>query len=228
MATEQELFDLYQNKFKLVYADLVATIGNKPQEIIFELEACLSHMGVAKTTSTSSIADTNIDRAYGHIQRATLDAVKLLWVTLKERAQVVVSDEAVRRYCSNCSEGKLLQQYSLAENLAINARRSEVQNTGISPNGSVDQWYEAVLAFKAFIDMVDYDKVASFQTFRFWHSMKQHSAGFVVGVLSSTLVAIACWKYLPPPDQPNTAKQTEDVQTSAKAPAAQTISPPPR
>ena len=58
-----------------------------------------------------------------------------------------------------------MAKYNLAESLAVKARTCEVGNVGVSPNGSVDAWYEAAIEFKNFLDMVDYDKVNKFKKF---------------------------------------------------------------
>lgn len=47
--TEKDLYQFHEETFKPIYADMVAVIGKKPEQIAFELEAALSHIAVAHT-----------------------------------------------------------------------------------------------------------------------------------------------------------------------------------
>lgn len=182
MATEKEVFDFYQDTFKRIYADLVAVIGNKPTEIIFEIEACFSHLGVAKTSSIPQVQQDNIDKALGHLQRASLDSAKLLWLNLRSNADQIVKNKSVMKFVSNCSEGELYKHYNNAESLAIKARRNEVASTGISPSSSIVEWYDAALALKSFLDNIDYDKLSSFNRFKVIYNIREYVIGFCMGL----------------------------------------------
>jgi hypothetical protein len=77
--TEREVYELLLGKFKDIFADLVILTGKKPAEILFELESVLSHIAVSKLYPEEE--QKNINRAMQHLQRASLDAAKMLWVT---------------------------------------------------------------------------------------------------------------------------------------------------
>ena len=64
---ESIINSFYNDTFKPLYADLVALTGNKPEVILFELEACFSHIAVSKTSQDSAVIKTNFDKAYGGI-----------------------------------------------------------------------------------------------------------------------------------------------------------------
>ncbi len=47
--SEEEVCGLLLGTFQAVFADLIIVYGKKPAEILFELEAVLSHIAVART-----------------------------------------------------------------------------------------------------------------------------------------------------------------------------------
>lgn len=193
MATEKEVFELYELTFKPIYADLIVVLGNKPQEVLFELEACLSHLGVAKNDQDDDVIQKNINSAHGHIQRAALDSVKLLWLTLRERSEKIISNENLRRYCVNCPEGDLLNLFNAAESKALEARKKETQNTGRNPNQSITDWYEAASTLQELLKKVDYTKIDSFKKFNLIYIVKTQWIGFLLGLLASAIVSFVFW-----------------------------------
>lgn len=130
MKTESDVFNLYRNTFMLIYGDLVVVSGKKPPEILEQLENCMAHFAVAKTSPDPKIVQDNIDAVYRHIVRASLDAAKLLWTTLHKNALAFVEDEDIRRFCATTSEGAVHNQYTKAESASLDARRSEIANAG--------------------------------------------------------------------------------------------------
>jgi hypothetical protein len=79
--TINEYSDFYHNFFKPAYADLVAIIADKPQQIIFEIENSFSHIMVYHSTDSDvaqNVKDENLVKAHNHLVRATMDCYKLL------------------------------------------------------------------------------------------------------------------------------------------------------
>ena len=185
--TEQDLYQYHEEVFKPIYADLIAVIGTKPEQIVFELEAALSHIAVAKTDN--SVYQENIDKAHGHLQRAALDAAKIMWLEYRERAEKITMDSDIRKFASNSSEQEILQQFQDAEELAIQARKKEVTNTGKSPSEAIELYYGAAQAFSAVLDFIDPSKVESLSRFKAKIKAKENIISFILGVSSSALVA---------------------------------------
>lgn len=193
--TEDKIFAYYQSTFKMIYGDLLAVIGYKPLQVSSEIEAMISHIAVSKTSDDRVTIEKNLSRAEGHLQRATLDAVKILWIEYRSRAEKIMNDDLVRRYCASESESNLFKRYHEAEKLAIQARQVEIQNVGIDPEKSVLLYYDAANGFRNLLDTVDLERVESIKQFKTWHIIKQGLVGFLVGILSSAIVAWAGRKY---------------------------------
>ncbi len=185
--TEQELYEYHEKVFKPVYADLIAILGNKPEQIAFELEAALSHIAIAKTNN--ELYEKNIERAHGHLQRASLDAVKIMWLEYRERAEKIILDRDLRTFASNTSESELISKFQHAEDVARNARRQELNNTGNNSSVSVPSYYEAAKLFSEIVTLIDPEKAAKLEGFKSRYATKEVVAAFIVGVASSALVA---------------------------------------
>jgi UDP-N-acetylglucosamine 2-epimerase len=187
---EQEIYALHQGAFKDIFADLVVVVGDKPSQVAFELEAVLHHLAVAKTDD--SVREENLSKALGHLQRATLDSAKMLWLEFHNRTKKYVNDTNLRKFCSNAPEHEFVKTYERAESLALAARKNEVTNVGKNPEASIKGYYEAAQEFKKALEMIDLRKVNDFEKFNLCKLFRDQSVGFVIGILAgvvSTLLA---------------------------------------
>lgn len=185
MPSEQEIYALYRGEFQQIYADLVSVIRSKPTQIIFEIEAAFCHIAVAKTTP--EVAEENYAKALGHIERATLDSAKMLWLEYNRRAEKFINNQNLRKFCTNTSEASFLAAYANAENLAKNARKIEISSVGVFPGKSIDAYYEAAKKFKEVFELIDAVKVKDFKTFSIKSFLKEQGTGLVIGVISGLI-----------------------------------------
>lgn len=185
--TEEALFELLNETFQKIYADVVIITGDKPKQLVFQLEAAFIHLGTAKRVQEKY--QENVDAAYRHLQRATLDAAKILWLEVSRQLESIVRDEDLRFYCYQGPDNALLTGFLSAKDAAMKARRSEVENVGISPEVSVELYYGAAKQLLELQSNIDYDKVRKFNRFRFWHRWKELGIGFVSGVAASVVAS---------------------------------------
>ena len=195
--TQKELFHFYNDKFQLIYADLVAIKGDKPTEIVLQIESFVSHLAVANTTTDDEQVKSNLTKAQGHLQRACLDAAKMLWKELKERADRVYKKKGVLDWCIKDTSSTVKSMYQRANDFASEARRIEVQNIGKNPEASIEKYYESANEFQNFLRSIDWDRVEKFSAFDWKNIIKSQFIGFIFGILASAIVAILAWKYLP-------------------------------
>ncbi|WP_459869264.1 hypothetical protein [Endothiovibrio diazotrophicus] len=186
--TEKDVYALLTDRFQPIYADLVVALGKKPTQLVFQLEAAFVHLATANKHPDQ--AQGNINKAYGHLQRATLDAAKILWHLYKTRLEHIAEDEQLRKFCINCSEKELMQHYRDAEALAREARRLEIQSVGINPENSLDAYYSAALKLRETLELIDPDKFHSFQRFRVVLKYREHGLAFVLGILASIVASL--------------------------------------
>ena len=185
---EKELYQYHEDIFKPIYADMVATIGSKPEQIAFELEAALSHIAVAHTKP--DIFDINIAKAYGHLQRAALDAAKIMWIEYRERAEKIILNPDLRAFAANASENELISMFQEAETKAREARKHELESTGNNPSSSIEKYYEAAQLFSEIVSKIDPEKINKLTRFKTILLRKEVVISFLTGVASSTIVSI--------------------------------------
>jgi hypothetical protein len=191
--SETDVHNYLLNDFNPIYADLVALLGEKPVDVVLQIEAAFVHLAVA--SSNGDIAVDNYNKALSHLQRAALDVVKLLWLHKKKELSYVIEDRDIRSFCVNTSESEFLEQYSRAEKLAQEARRVEISAVGVNPGASVEAYYEAAIAFDNALQLVDYGKVKKFKQYRWRYILRKHVVGFVYGVVAG-VVATYIYQYL--------------------------------
>ncbi len=181
--TPRDVYEFLLGQFKDIYGDVVIVRGEKPSEILFELEAAFTHMAVAHTNE--AVAQRNLNAAMGHLHRAALDSAKILWLTYSNKIEQFFADSDLRQYCINCAEHEFTVLYREALDGGIDARHCELNNVGIDPTESLQKYYDAAVAMKAALDKVDLDKVQHFRRFRLRHWCRQHAIAFGLGIAAS-------------------------------------------
>tara|TARA_R110000751_G_scaffold35094_1_gene86567 strand:- start:707 stop:1378 length:672 start_codon:yes stop_codon:yes gene_type:complete len=188
--SEEDVYRFYNEVFKLLYADLVAVTAQKSEQVSFELQACLDHIVVAQTCNDTAISEDNFRKAHGHLVRASLDCAKLLWIELKNRAKVFLDDKEVMELAHNSSMDKCYSTYKEAEDLSKEARRLESQNSGISPEDTIDIWYKAIEALNRFIEMFVESKVTSVKKVRKNKALKDRIVDILISFIVGTIVTV--------------------------------------
>ncbi len=134
----------------------------------------------------------NVNMAMRHLQRASLDAAKMLWVTYVRRIEASLPDRIeFRKYVLNCADAEYIKLFTKAEELGLNARRIELENMGRNPSESMDHYYNAVFAIREAYLRIDPEKVQSFLPLSIRYFVERNWLGFVLGIISSALVAMA-------------------------------------
>jgi len=185
---EDQVYSYLLDVFNPIYADLVVVLADKPTDIILQLEAAFVHLAVANRNDT--VRHENCRRALSHLQRATLDAAKLLWLQKKRELTSVIDDEEVQRFCVNSSHADFLEKYHNAQELAEKARGIEVSSVGVNADASIEAYYEAALAFDAALNLIDPDKIRQFRRFSIKFLFRKHFVGFIFGVGASLVAAV--------------------------------------
>jgi|LGVE01.1.fsa_nt_gb hypothetical protein len=141
------LFAFYRDEFLPSYSDLVGYIADKPQNILFVLEHVFSHISQTFNPDISSeTKEENIKKAYGHLQRATLDGYKLLWVEIYKKLVKIENDESLRKFGLKISGSVFLVRLQELRELAREARKKEMMFMGVDPIASINLYKRVVTA----------------------------------------------------------------------------------
>lgn len=135
----EDVFNFYRDVFIPAYSDLVTFIGEKPGQIVTEIENALSHVAQYHNPDISKSEKTeNVKKAHNHFVRATLDCYKLICAVIKEELEKFLSD--------NKSDVKQVKDQYLSFLKAFQeARKIEMQNIGINPLVSLEKYKNAAL-----------------------------------------------------------------------------------
>lgn len=181
-----EFFEYYRSEFIPAYADVLAFLNKKPDETLYEIEQMLSHIDkVFDPTLDEKLRIANVDKAIGHLERAILDCVKIIWIEINNKIDLIYNDTPRRRYCVNMSESEFTKKYLEYNELLSAARRTELESVGISPSKSIPEYKKAILLGKELLESIDSDKLNNFSFFSRILSLKSHAISFALGCAAS-------------------------------------------
>jgi hypothetical protein len=180
------LFAFYRKEFLPSYSDLVGYIADKPQQILYELEHVFSHISQTYNPDVSpDMKDDNIEKAYGHLQRATLDGYKLLWVKIYGELRDIEEDEALRKLGLKISGSVFLIRVQELKKLAQEARKTEMMSMGIDPIASINLYKSVVTGGYELLGIIDGTKAKEVE--EYVKSLKRSisTREFIIGIVIS-------------------------------------------
>lgn len=185
----QDFFNFYKNATIPIYSDLIALAGYKPEQILIEEANALSHLVQYNDESLSEeIRQDNLNKAYNHLVRLTIDLHKLVWFTLHEQLTSVVIDDR-KRIAFNLPEGEVLQKYVSFVKLAKKARNTEMANVGVNIADTIRCYEEANrIGWELFEEL---DQISLSRIKKFSHIFKTKE--FAVGVGASLTAGAIIW-----------------------------------
>lgn len=184
----EQLFEFYKKEFIPAYSDLVGYIGDKPQQVLIELENVLSHLSqLFNPEVTPKEKSVNLQKANDHLFRVTLDCYKLLWIRLLDQLKMIEGDDSVRKLGLNISEAGFTMKLQKIKKLAQEARNIEMKAVGISPISSIDKYKEVVKNSYDLIDKRDDIKISEIKSLKRFISTKEFLIGIVIGVFGGLI-----------------------------------------
>jgi len=183
-----ELFEFYKKEFIPAYSDLVGYIGDKPQQVLIELENVLSHLSqLFNPDVTPEKKSVNLQKANDHLFRVTLDCYKLLWINIHDQLKRIEGDDSVRKLGLNISEAEFTMKLQKIKKLAQEARSIEMESVGLSPIASIDKYKEVVKSGYELIDKRDNIKISEIKSLKRFISTKEFLIGIVIGVFGGLI-----------------------------------------
>ncbi|EMY76906.1 hypothetical protein LEP1GSC060_3428 [Leptospira weilii serovar Ranarum str. ICFT] len=199
--------NFYKDKYVKIYSDLTSFVGVKPTQLLIENENINAHLVVYLSDPKSQTGKDNLTKAHNHLVRCTIDASKMLWIEMKKHLDNEFKKFSISKYSYNLSESEFLRLYNEFLIKGQEARKSELQNVGISPESCIESYYNAINCAWEIIQKHDKLKSNSFVRFRVWNWIKsnviQILASFFIGVFAScisinmSLIKDMFWKIFP-------------------------------
>ena len=183
----------YYEQFIPAYADAVASLGDKPAQLLVEQENTLAHLLAYLKDDKDR---DNLKKAYGHLERATLDCYKIIWVTHKEKlAYYIRLDNSNLALAFNASESEVMQKIEAIDTLAKEARELEARNIGQNSSKALEKYIQVVALERELLQSADIKKASSYKKFKLSHLIKEHSIGFGVGIVTSIFASLLYEKF---------------------------------
>ena len=109
--TLYDYIKFYHGPFKTAFSKYTGFVLEKDEHILTAIESSHSHLMqyFQHKDADASIGQHNLSKAMGHLQRATLDCYKLLWVYLDQEIHELIVDPDKRLSCIKLKEEDLLQ-----------------------------------------------------------------------------------------------------------------------
>jgi len=188
-----EVVSFFNNEFIPAYSDLTGFIVNKPQEILIGIEYAFSHlMQHFNEELGAESQDKNLEKAYHHLQRATLDCYKLLWVYMNTNIVQLIDNQNKRKFCVNMVEGDLLLAYQRFRTKAQEARTIEGRNVGLDIMPSIAAYKDACIQGRKILVNIDEIKVNDLEKFETrayrFITAKEFIVGLLTGLVSSLII----------------------------------------
>jgi hypothetical protein len=184
----EEVFEFYRTEFVPAYSDLVGYIGDKPRQMMIELENTFAHISQYFNPELNiQDKNKNLAKAYDHLIRATLDCYKLLWVTMHEQLEDIEKDESKRKLGLNISETEFRTKFQEIKKLAQEARRIEMTSVGLAPIAALNKYKEVVKDGYELIDTIDENKMQEIKSLKIFVSTKEFIIGIAVGILAGLI-----------------------------------------
>ena len=181
----KELLAYYYEKFIPAYADAVASLGDKPVQLLVEQENTLAHL-MAHLEDEND--EDNLKKACGHLERATLDCYKIIWVVYKEKLAFFISlDNSNIALAFNNEESAILEKIKKIDLLAKEARQLESLNIGKNTTKALEKYIEVVTLEKGLLEWVDIKKASSYNQFKLSHLLKDHSLSIMIGIVTGII-----------------------------------------
>lgn len=145
-----DFYSFYEERFLPVYSDLVSAIADKPTQVIIEESNALGH--IVRANNDPASYEENMNRAFAHIYRATLDSAKILWIYRKELIDEHIDQDKsyLKRKkwkSSQISRSDFIKRYLEAQDLVKLAKQKEMLSIGSLTLDVLDAYLEAVAAF---------------------------------------------------------------------------------
>jgi len=179
--------DYYYDTFVPAYADAVASLGDKPIQLLIEQENTLAHL---MASLDEDMSGENLKKAVAHLERATLDCYKIIWVVYKEKIEYFIRvDRTNFALAFNKEESEVLEKIQKIDSLAKEARRLESINIGKNNSLALKKYMEVVELEKSLLDSADIKKFSSYNRFKLSYILKDQVIGIIVGILTGLLTS---------------------------------------
>lgn len=194
MASQKDFLKFYYDLFLPAYSDLVAYLADKPQQVLVEFENIATHIIQYVDSPKTADGKENLNKAYNHLIRITIDCSKILWAEMDKRLEKVMNNIYLRSFALNMSQSNFYQKYAEFKETARKARIEEIKYIGKDPMRCVNEYAKANEIGWSILKNIDPEKEKSLLKFKIVHYIKSNIIGFFLGIAAS-IIATLIWNF---------------------------------
>lgn len=181
-----DIFDYYSKEFLPTYARAVAELQDKPVQITVEIENAFSHLAVYSSHERDGNTQKQIEhlkKSLGHIERATLDAYKFIWISLLKKSRVF-DRPGILEFATKTDLDTAVRLHEDFKKKATEARIKELSNLEEEVSVRNNFYREALISADALFECLDAKRLRRFKSFSVWYLIKSNSIAFTFGVIA--------------------------------------------
>lgn len=185
MAADQKTVDAYYSKtLKPMYEEYVSYTNQKIEEVS-------QHQQLA----SEKILESNYEEALAQLIEASIIVASTLSTHFVQKAEEITRDKERLKWCARAPKAEVTEKLNEASELLKSAKRFAANN-GITTTLDHKQqlareYIAAKTAYKDWIDLFDPELLEEFPKFTLKSNFKNHFVGFIIGIVTSTIVTAA-------------------------------------
>lgn len=188
-----EIVSYYNDIFVPAYAYAVAELGDKPQQLLIEVENCNAHImqGLSHDEGTAEYTE-NMKSAKRHLQRGALDSYKLIWVHLVENVERLLKGvDASSEMFIHSSYYDLYMAYRDFVDEIEPVRRDEHSGVGKSTDDTIAAYKQAVDNAADLLKKVQKElpKIDHLRRYIWKQRIKENWVGYIVSGLVGAVIS---------------------------------------
>ncbi|MFA6332469.1 MAG: hypothetical protein WCX22_05920 [Methanoregula sp.] len=189
----------YRDTFVPAYSDVTSYLLAKPEEVLQSMENISSHtIQYLDTAKDEATRRENLKKAFHHLERATLDCYKILWVRMQTDLTEIIKDSEMRKFCVNTTEAEFLAHYNEFLNRVRSARTYELTNVGTDLATTVEHYKRVVECGNHLCSAVDKIKIQDYKEIKKKWLKKITTRDVLVGIVAAIIGAII-WELIRDP-----------------------------
>lgn len=144
MRTLPELLIFYKEVFLPAYAELVGYVGDKPAQVLIEIENMSTHLIRSLDESESeTLRAENLNKAYNHLVRLAIDCYKMLWAVVRDDF-LEAEEIAIAAMADGITKPQFFLYKQEFKEMSKRARELEMSLVGTTPEGCLSAWSAAI------------------------------------------------------------------------------------
>lgn len=160
MVTVKDFVSFYYDVYVPAYSEMVGYLGDKPAQVLIEMENLSVHLiNFIDPAKTRKQQKNNLEKAYNHLLRVTIDCYKLLWVEMVAHIRTIQNTPSLMADLA-ISEVDFNRAVFIFKEESRRARTIEMMHVGTDPARCLDAYSSAIYLAWELVNLCEPAKTA--------------------------------------------------------------------